>query len=51
MDNTNLIGLDKEKAKHLAEKLNKLLANYSIPPSRPRLKRGCLRIAFVTQSI
>jgi len=30
MDNTNLIGLDKEKAKHLAEKLNELLANYSV---------------------
>ena len=30
MDNTNLIGLDKEKAKHLADKLNELLANYSI---------------------
>jgi starvation-inducible DNA-binding protein len=30
MDNTNRIGLDKDKAKHLAEKLNELLANYSI---------------------
>lgn len=30
MNNTNLIGLDKDKAKHLAEKLNELLANYSI---------------------
>ncbi len=30
MDNTNRIGLDNEKAKHLAEKLNVLLANYSI---------------------
>ncbi len=30
MDNTNKIGLDKNKAKHLAEKLNELLANYSI---------------------
>jgi starvation-inducible DNA-binding protein len=30
MDNTNSIGLDKDKAKHLAEKLNELLANYSI---------------------
>ena len=30
MDNTNTIGLDKAKAKHLSEKLNELLANYSI---------------------
>jgi starvation-inducible DNA-binding protein len=30
MKNTNAIGLDKDKAKHLAEKLNELLANYSI---------------------
>jgi starvation-inducible DNA-binding protein len=30
MDNRNNIGLDKNKAKHLAEKLNELLANYSI---------------------
>ena len=30
MDNTNAIGLDNNKAKHLAEKLNNLLANYSI---------------------
>ena len=30
MDNKNSIGLDKDKAKHLAEKLNELLANYSI---------------------
>jgi len=30
MDNKNRIGLDKDKAKHLAEKLNELLANYSI---------------------
>ncbi len=30
MDNTNAIGLNKEKADHLAEKLNELLANYSI---------------------
>tara|TARA_B100000795_G_C22485753_1_gene318374 strand:+ start:53 stop:529 length:477 start_codon:yes stop_codon:yes gene_type:complete len=30
MDNTNQIGLDKDKAKHLAEKLNDLLATYSI---------------------
>ena len=30
MDTTNLIGLDKDKAKHLAEKLNALLSNYSI---------------------
>ncbi len=30
MDNTNLIGLDKDKAIQLAEKLNELLANYSI---------------------
>ena len=30
MDNTNRIGLDNNKAKHLAEKLNELLANYSI---------------------
>ena len=30
MDNKNAIGLDKNKAKHLAEKLNELLANYSI---------------------
>ncbi len=30
MENTNRIGLDKDKAKHLAEKLNNLLANYSI---------------------
>jgi len=30
MDNTNRIGLDNNKAKQLAEKLNELLANYSI---------------------
>ncbi|MAO17513.1 DNA starvation/stationary phase protection protein [Flagellimonas marinaquae] len=30
MDNRNNIGLDKNKAKYLAEKLNELLANYSI---------------------
>jgi len=30
MNNTNRIGLDKDKAKHLAEKLNTLLATYSI---------------------
>jgi starvation-inducible DNA-binding protein len=30
MDNTNAIGLNKDKAKHLSEKLNELLANYSI---------------------
>ena len=30
MDNTNRIGLDNNKAKLLAEKLNELLANYSI---------------------
>ncbi len=30
MDNTNRIGLDFEKAKHLSDKLNELLANYSI---------------------
>lgn len=30
MNNTNRIGLDKDKAKHLAEKLNILLATYSI---------------------
>jgi starvation-inducible DNA-binding protein len=30
MDSTNRIGLDKDKAKHLAEKLNQLLATYSI---------------------
>lgn len=30
MYNTNNIGLNKDKAKHLAEKLNALLANYSI---------------------
>ncbi len=30
MTNTNAIGLDSKKAKHLAEKLNELLANYSI---------------------
>ncbi len=30
MNNTNAIGLDNNKAKHLAEKLNELLANYSI---------------------
>ena len=30
MHNTNAIGLDNDKAKHLAEKLNELLANYSI---------------------
>lgn len=30
MNNTNLIGLDNDKAKVLAEKLNELLANYSI---------------------
>ncbi|MDZ4710932.1 MAG: Dps family protein [bacterium] len=29
MDNTNRIGINKDKAKHLAEKLNELLANYS----------------------
>ncbi len=30
MENTNRIGLDNEKAKHLAQKLNELLANYSL---------------------
>jgi starvation-inducible DNA-binding protein len=30
MENTNRIGLNNNKAKHLAEKLNILLANYSI---------------------
>ena len=30
MDNKNAIGLDQDKAKHLADKLNELLANYSI---------------------
>lgn len=30
MDNTNRIGLDTVKATHLAQKLNELLANYSI---------------------
>ena len=30
MNNTNRIGIDNNKAKHLAEKLNELLANYSI---------------------
>ena len=30
MNNTNAIGLDKGKAKNLAEKLNELLSNYSI---------------------
>ncbi len=30
MSNINAIGLDKNKAEHLAEKLNELLANYSI---------------------
>lgn len=30
MENINNIGLDKNKAKHLAGKLNELLANYSI---------------------
>ncbi len=30
MSNKNRIGLDTDKAKHLAEKLNTLLANYSI---------------------
>jgi starvation-inducible DNA-binding protein len=30
MNNINVIGLDNDKAKHLAEKLNELLANYSI---------------------
>lgn len=30
MNNTNQIGLDIDKANHLAEKLNELLANYSI---------------------
>ena len=30
MENTNCIGLDNNKASHLAEKLNDLLANYSI---------------------
>ena len=30
MDNKNAIGLDSSKAKQLAEKLNELLANYSI---------------------
>jgi starvation-inducible DNA-binding protein len=30
MNNINAIGLDSDKAKHLAEKLNELLANYSV---------------------
>lgn len=30
MNDTNAIGIDSKKAKHLAEKLNGLLANYSI---------------------
>lgn len=30
MDNKNAIGLDQDKARHLADKLNELLANYSI---------------------
>ena len=30
MNNSNRIGIDNNKAKHLAEKLNELLANYSI---------------------
>jgi starvation-inducible DNA-binding protein len=30
MKNLNTIGLDQKKSKHLAEKLNELLANYSI---------------------
>ncbi|GCD77180.1 DNA starvation/stationary phase protection protein [Thermaurantimonas aggregans] len=30
MENLNIIGIEKEKAKVLAEKLNKLLANYSV---------------------
>jgi starvation-inducible DNA-binding protein len=30
MKNINAIGLDNDKSKHLAEKLNELLANYSI---------------------
>ena len=30
MSNLNAIGLDREKANYLAEKLNELLANYSI---------------------
>jgi len=30
MENINAIGLENSKAKHLAEKLNELLANYSI---------------------
>ncbi len=30
MENLNAIGIDNNKAKHLAEKLNELLANYSI---------------------
>ena len=30
MNTKNTIGLDKTKAKHLAEKLNELLSNYSI---------------------
>ncbi|MFN4300196.1 MAG: Dps family protein [Thermaurantimonas sp.] len=30
MDNLNIIGIDKQKAEVLAEKLNKLLANYSV---------------------
>lgn len=30
MNNLNIIGIDKEKAEVLAEKLNKLLANYSV---------------------
>ena len=30
MNNINNIGLDKNKSKHLADKLNELLANYSI---------------------
>ena len=30
MNNINAIGLDKDKSKELADKLNELLANYSI---------------------
>lgn len=30
MKNTNAIGLDSKKSKQLSEKLNKLLANYSM---------------------
>jgi starvation-inducible DNA-binding protein len=30
MNNKNAIGLDQDKARHLADKLNELLANYSI---------------------